>query len=105
MSTVMMGVIGAVVLALGFFTWKGPRLTGALIWSFVATLFITAAYNMVGPGEFADRVFLTAFLAPFIWVGFQFWLYWNPHRWHVLGLMMTLSVSSIAIILLSEPPV
>lgn len=105
MNPVMIGIGGAVILALGYFTWKRPRLTGALVWAFIATFFVSAAYNMAGPGEFTDRVFLAAFVSPFIWVGFQFWLYWDPGRWRVLGILIGLSVAGAAIIALSDPPV
>ncbi|MEM1132096.1 MAG: hypothetical protein AAGH53_04100 [Pseudomonadota bacterium] len=105
MSPVVMGIIGAVILALGFFTWKGPRLTGAIIWAFVTTVAVCCAYVMVGPGEFANRLLLIAIFSPFIWVAFQFWLYWNPSKWRVLSVMIGISAISTVIILLSDSPI
>ncbi|MEO1044559.1 MAG: hypothetical protein AAFX04_03880 [Pseudomonadota bacterium] len=105
MSPVVIGIIAAVVLALAFFTWKGPRLTGAIIWAFITTMAVCSAFVMIGPWGFADRVLIVALISPFIWVGLQFWLYWNPSKWRVLSVMIGISAISTAIILLSEPPV
>ena len=105
MSPLMIGLASAGALTLGFFTWKGPRLTSALIWAFVATFFVCAAYNVVGPGDFANRVFLTGFLSPIIWVGFQFWIYWNPSHWRIPALLIALSVVGGLTVFLSDPPI
>ncbi|MEL6934322.1 MAG: hypothetical protein AAFO17_14735 [Pseudomonadota bacterium] len=101
----MIGIGGVAILALGFSTWKRPRLTGALVWAFVASFFVSATYNMVGPGNFADRVFLTGFFSLFIWVGFQFWIYWDPSKWRVVGILIGITALSVATILLSDPPI
>ncbi|MEM8825737.1 MAG: hypothetical protein AAGD40_02265 [Pseudomonadota bacterium] len=94
----------AALAALGAFTWKRPRLAGVLFWALIASILLSAAIDIVAPGDFADRVILTSLLLPLIWVGFQFWLYWSPSRWRIVAILIGLSILSAIVIIISPAP-
>ncbi|MEM6537039.1 MAG: hypothetical protein AAF668_04850 [Pseudomonadota bacterium] len=102
--TIIAAVLVAVAL-IGLFTWKSPRLAGALVWAFVAALLVTAAFDIVAPGPFADRVILSSVCIPIVWVGFQFWLYWDPIKWRVVSVLIALSGLSGVVIALAPPAI
>ncbi|MEO0974807.1 MAG: hypothetical protein AAFX85_17100 [Pseudomonadota bacterium] len=104
MSPVVLGVLAAVLLGLGVATWKAPRLTSALIWTFVGTMLISAALMKVFPGEFRGRVFSFALFMPVLWVGLQFWLYWDRSRWRPTLAVIGLSVVSAGVVVLTGAP-
>ena len=105
MSPVTVCLVLAAVAGLGWATWKAPRLTSVIWWSFLAAILVSAALNVVAPGPFRDKVLWLALLLPFVWVGFQFWCYWDrrPGR-PALGLI-GLSVASGLIVALTDSPV
>lgn len=105
MSPVVMGVLGTLLLGICYGTWRNPRLWSALFWAFVATFMLTAAIVVAFPADFAQKVFALTIVMPLVWVGFQFWLYWNPGRWTVTIVLFLISITSGVIVYLSPPPV
>ena len=105
MSPVMIGVLGTVFVGICYGTWRNPRLWSALIWAFVATFLLTAAITVAFPADFAQKVFFLTIFMPLVWVGFQFWLYWNPGRWRVTLYLLGISLISGLIVAFSPSPV
>ncbi|MEL7198777.1 MAG: hypothetical protein AAGL10_10725 [Pseudomonadota bacterium] len=105
MNPVIMGVLGTILLGICYGTWRNPRLWSALFWSFVATFMLSAAVVMAFPAPFQDKTFLITILLPLVWVGFQFWLYWNPGRWTVTIALFVIVVLSSVVVVLSPQPV
>ncbi|MEL7198515.1 MAG: hypothetical protein AAGL10_09390 [Pseudomonadota bacterium] len=105
MSPVVMGVLGTLFLGICYGTWRNPRLWSALFWSFVATFMLTAALSVSFPAPFKDKVFALTIIMPLVWVGFQFWLYWNPGRWTVTLILFVITILSTATVLLIPTPV
>ncbi|MEM1051180.1 MAG: hypothetical protein AAGI28_03715 [Pseudomonadota bacterium] len=99
------GIGGAIFLGICYGTWRNPKLWSALIWSFVATFLLSSAFAMTFPADFAQKVFFMTVFMPLVWVGFQFWLYWNPGRWTVTLILLGISVVSGTIVALSPPPI
>lgn len=105
MNPVVMGIGGLALLGIAYGTWRNPRLWSALIWAFVAAFLLAAAIIVAFPAEFVDKVFLVTIFLPLVWVGFQFWLYWNPGRWTVTLILLGISVVCGTIIAVSPPPI
>ena len=105
MSPVVIGVLLAVVGGLGVATWKAPRLTSVIWWSFLAAILVSAALNITLPGAFRDKTLWLAFLVPFIWVGFQFWCYWDGRPARVALGLIGLSAASGLVVAFSDAPV
>ncbi|MEL6921418.1 MAG: hypothetical protein AAFO77_10425 [Pseudomonadota bacterium] len=105
MNPIMIGIGGALLLGICYGTWRNPRLWSALFWSFVATFMLTAALSVAFPAPFKDKVFALTIIMPLVWVGFQFWLYWNPGRWTVTLILFVITLLSTATVLLSPPPI
>ncbi|MEM7781100.1 MAG: hypothetical protein AAF697_11985 [Pseudomonadota bacterium] len=105
MSPVVGGILGAILLGICYGTWRNPRLWSALFWSFVATFMLTAAIVRGLPGPFQDKVFALTIVMPLVWVGFQFWLYWNPGRWTVTLILFMIIIVSTVVVLISPLPI
>ena len=100
-----MAILGGVLLGICYGTWRNPRLWSALFWTFVATFLMSAAIVVAFPAPFADKTFAVTIVMPLVWVGLQFWLYWNPGRWTVTLILFVIILLSGGIIALSPPPV
>lgn len=98
-------IVAALLLAVAYATWKAPRLTSVLVWSFLATLILSAALLLTLPAPFSEKALWLALAVPLIWTGFQFWCYWDgkPRR-VAIGLILITLVSG-ALVAVSEPPV
>ena len=103
MSPVLIGILIVSVLALAFFTWKAPRLTSIIIWALVATIFFCSALLLTGPGSFSEKALWITLAVPWVWMGFQFWVYWEKRAWFVTAALIAISVISGTIVFLSEP--
>lgn len=105
MSTTLLVMIGGVIVALGLATWRAPRLTSIIVWSLTATIMLGAALILLVPAPLGELALWLALLTPLIWVGFQFWCYWDARKWRVaLGLIaITLAGAAVAAVL--PPPV
>lgn len=81
-------LITAIVIAatvLGVATWKAPRLTSTLVWALMTATLTVSAIAMNVPGELSNNLIGLALLYPLLWVGLQFWCYWNKSKWRVAG--------------------
>ena len=85
MNPVAIAVICAAVIVLGLATWKAPRLTSTLVWSFIAAFAICIAIATTAPGPALDRVSFFAVGTPVVWGCLQFWCYWHGGKWRVVG--------------------
>ncbi|MEM8770804.1 MAG: hypothetical protein AAGD92_04045 [Pseudomonadota bacterium] len=103
MSPILIGVIVTVLIALAAATWKAPRLTSIILWSLVATIFVTAALLIKAPGQFSERALWLTLAVPIIWTAFQFWTYWDSNKWRVAFGLIAFSVVGGVIVFLSEP--
>lgn len=98
MSTIQISLAALLVITLGLFSWKKPRLSSIVIWAMVATVLLTSAALIVIPGEFRAKAVWLSMLVPIIWVAFQYWCYWADNQWKVLASMVAISLISIAVI-------
>ncbi|MEM7492466.1 MAG: hypothetical protein AAF296_03735 [Pseudomonadota bacterium] len=103
MSPLIIGIIVAVVIGIGISTWKAPRLTSVLFWAALATILIGSALIMNLPGVVSQNLLWLLIAFPFIWVGLQFWCYWDPSKWRVAGGMVTLCMLLSVIVFVSTP--
>lgn len=103
MSAALWLLAGGTVLLLLYATYRAPRLTSALWWSFSACILGTATLIILLPGAVRDRLLWMAFSIPFIWVGLQFWCYWDSRPWRVASSLMLITIAGTAVVLLSEP--
>ena len=96
-------LVGVLLVGAGVATWKSPRLTSALLWSLVSTIFITAALLLILPGAFSDKALWVALSVPIIWAGLQFWCYYADSVWLLLFAQTGLSVTGAITVFLSTP--
>ena len=105
MSPLLIGFAVVAIIGLGFATWRAPRLSSAVLWALVAAIFSTSALLMILPPPFIDKALWLAMLFPLIWVGFQFWCYWDARRWRVAAGLLLISLASGTFVLLGSPKV
>lgn len=98
MSPIILVILLAILAGIAFSTWKAPRLTGAILWSFLASISVIIAVINVLPGPAFDRVMSGILFAPLVWVAFQFWCYWERKKWRVTAAMMSVTALSVAAI-------
>jgi len=103
MNPVLIGIVIIALIGIGIATWKAPRLTSIIWWALVATIFSSAALLLVAPGIFSEKALWIALSVPLIWVGFQFWCYWDSQKWRVASGLITISIISGVIVFLTEP--
>ena len=93
-----------VATALSAWTVHAPRLTSVIIWSLVASMFLSAALILTLPIEFKTLAIWMALAVSLIWVAFQFWCYWDKHGWRVASGLITISIVSGYIVFTTPPP-
>lgn len=103
MTPFIFGVSVAVLAVLLIATWKAPRLTSTLAWALTATMLVIAALAMNVPGELTNKLIGFALFFPLLWVGLQFWCYWDPSKWRVALGHISLCVVSGIIVASSTP--
>ncbi len=92
------------VTALTAWTVHAPRLTSVIIWSLIASMFLSAALLLTLPFEFKALAVWMALAVSLIWVAFQFWCYWDKHGWRVASGLITISIVSGYIVFTTPPP-
>ena len=92
------------VTALTAWTVHAPRLTSVIIWSLIASMFMSAALMLTLPIEFRALALWMALAVSLIWVAFQFWCYWDKHGWRVASGLITISIVSGYIVFTTPPP-
>lgn len=95
-------LIGALLVAV-VATWKAPRMVSVLWWALAATMCITAAVAMNLPGDVRENLTALILIVPLIWVGLQFWAYWDRSKWRVASGMIGLCAASGLVISISTP--
>lgn len=96
--------IGLFLLALIIFgSWKAPRLTSIIWWTLLATIFITSVLLLWLPGRFSEKALWISLAVPLVWVGLQFWCYWDPNKWRVEGGLIAISIIGGIVTFLTEP--
>ena len=101
MSVVYISVAVAFCAFLVWATWRAPRLSSAIFWAAVATILCSAVLLLAAPGELAGKAIWLGLTVPLIWVGFQFWAYWDAKGWRVALGLVGLSFASGAYIYLA----
>lgn len=96
------GLIGALIIA-SLSTWRAPRLTSLIWWALAATLCVTAGIAMNLPGDIRENLTALVLIIPLVWVGLQFWAYWEKSKWRVATGMIGLCLISGLVILTSTP--
>jgi len=96
-------ISGLLLTAIGFWTWKSPRVTGVMIWSLIATTICLAALMIILPFDLKQFALWLTIIVPVVWVGLQFWCYWDNHAWRPTIFMIFLSLISLIIIFSSDP--
>ncbi|MCG8440784.1 MAG: hypothetical protein MI723_03155, partial [Caulobacterales bacterium] len=104
-SPAALGLLLVILIALVAGTAKGPRLTSIVIWSFAATVFVSAALMLALPGPFRDKVLWLSLMAPLTWVALQFWCCWDAREWRVTLGLITVSAIAAVFVFLSPSPV
>ncbi len=102
-SSLLIGALLTALLVAVLATIKAPRLVSVLWWALVATMCITAAIAMNLPGDVRENLTALLLIIPLIWVGLQFWAYWDHSKWRVAGGMVGLCVVSGVVISISSP--
>ena len=103
MNALMITITLAVVMGIGFATWRAPRLTSILIWTMLAATLIGSACMMLMPGDVTNNLIWLTLLFPLIWMALQFWCYWDASKWRVLGGTLALCIASGAVIFTAAP--
>lgn len=103
MTPVLIGVglgllAGAIVATL-----KAPRLTAILLWSLLATIFLTSAALLTLPGPFSEKALWLALSVPITWATLQFWCYWDGRKWRVTGTLIALTVVGALVVAMVDP--
>ena len=99
------GILGAVILLLGVWTWRKPRQASVIVWALTSTLCVSAAALKVLPGSFAENVVWYAAFVALAWATVQVWVYWEPRVWRVAGSLIGATVISGIVIVLVPSPV
>lgn len=87
----------------GWATYRAPRLTSVIWWSFTATIFVSAALIILLPGELRGRLLWSAFFIPVAWVAVQFWCYWESRPGRVAVTLIAATVVGMLVVLFTEP--
>lgn len=97
--------IAALVFAIGISlaTWKAPRLTSVIFWALIAAIFLTSFLLMHLPGPFSEKALWLTLGVPIIWVGLQFWTYWDGKPWRVTGGLIAISIICAVIVFTTVP--
>lgn len=93
------------VTALTAWTVHAPRLTSVIIWSLIASMFLSSALLVILPIEFRALAIWMALAVSLIWVAFQFWCYWDKRGWRVATGLILISVIGGYITFTIPPPV
>ena len=102
MSVIKVSIALIVLMALGVFSWKKPRLSSVLIWSVITTIFLVTVALMTLPIEFASKAQWLTFLVPIILISFQYWCYWVDSEWVALFTLIATSLLSGGIIMMID---
>ncbi len=105
MTPFALGIAGTVVAGLGVATWRAPRLAAVLVWSLLASILGSAALLLVLPFAFGELALWVALFVPLLWVGFQFWCYWDRRAWRPAAGLIGVALAGAATVLLVPPPV
>ena len=98
MNTIQISLAAVLVITLGLFSWKKPRLSSIIIWAMVATILLTSAALVAIPSEFRAKALWLSLSVPITWVALQYWCYWAESEWKVLGSLLVMSLLSALII-------
>ena len=96
-------ISGAILLVIGFWTWKSPRVTGVMIWSLIATMVGLAALMVILPFDIKQFALWLTIMVPVVWVSLQFWCYWDSSAWRPTASMIVLSAISLVVVFTSDP--
>lgn len=102
MSGLVLGA-AAVFSVLGLATWRAPRLTCAIAWSLLATIFGASGLLLILPGPFSERALWLALAVPFLWAAALFWSYWEARPWRAAALLIAVTALGAAIVALAPP--
>lgn len=103
MNTIQISLAAVLVITLGLFSWKKPRLSSIIVWALVATVLLTSAALLLIPGDFSAKAIWLSLSVPIIWTAFQYWCYWADNQWKVLWTLVVISLMSGAVLLSLEP--
>ncbi len=103
MTPVLLVIVCLALVCLAAATWKAPRLSSAIVWALTATIFSSAALLVHAPGPFAQKALWITLAVPVIWVGFQFWTYWDGKPWRPAAGLIAITCLCGGIVFLSEP--
>ncbi|MEM6535069.1 MAG: hypothetical protein AAF613_05445 [Pseudomonadota bacterium] len=85
-------------------TIHAPRLTSVILWSLLASMLLSAALMLTLPVPFRALAIWMALAVSLIWVGFQFWCYWDKRGWRVASGLVLVSLTSGYIVFTTPPP-
>lgn len=103
MTYVLAGIGVPLLAALGYFTYRAPRLSSTILWSLVTTIFLTAAIFLAFPADRSEMALYLTVIMPLVWVGLQFLAYWDAHKWRMPAAMLGVSCLSVLVIILAGP--
>lgn len=105
MSPVIISIVAIVLLGLAVATYFAPRLTSVIVWALIAAVLAGSAAMLALPFPFREVAVWMTLIVPLIWVGFQFWCYWERRSWRVVAGLVSVSALSGLTVLISAPPV
>ncbi|MGB6230970.1 MAG: hypothetical protein WBF53_12695 [Litorimonas sp.] len=103
MSPIFAAIFLIVFVGLALASWKAPRLTSVIVWALLAAIFLTAALLMHLPGSFSEKALWLTLGVPLIWVGLQFWTYWDRKPWRVTGGLIAITVVCAVLVFTTTP--
>ena len=103
MNTIQISLAAVLVITLGLFSWKKPRLSSIIVWALVATVLLTSAALLVIPGKFSTKAIWLSLSVPITWTAFQYWCYWADSQWKVLWTLIAISLLSTGILFSLDP--
>ena len=97
-------ILGLIIFALAFWTYKKPRQSSAIVWALLATLILSAGLLKLAPGAFGDTVLWYAVTMPLLWASAIIWVYWEKKAWRVpAGLFAMMAVGGVLVYALPSP--
>ncbi len=81
------------------------RVVSVTLLSLVATIFLSSALLLALPGDFSERALWITIFVPLIWASFMTYSYWDKKAWRTMLTLGLVSITGIAIVIISPTPV
>lgn len=97
-------IVAASILALGWATWRRPRLTSSVLWSLTATLGLVAGLILLLPTAIKPTLLWMSIVTPLVWVACIFWCHWDLSPRRPAAGLIALTLAGGAVVFLAPSP-